>query len=109
MEIARAAYDLPKLQAMYDEFRAVGLEDHYEMLDADQTEARIRVAGAVGSFWNKEGAAVQPARLARGLARAVERHGATIYERRGSPTTRRDPPRLITDRGDEGAGDCPGW
>ena len=47
----------------------------------------MRVAGAVGSFWNKEGAAIQPARLARGLARAVERHGGTIYEQTTSPIT----------------------
>ena len=38
------------------------------------------MTNAVGSFYNREGAAVQPARLARGLARAVERHGGTIYE-----------------------------
>lgn len=100
LEIARAGYDLPKLQGMYDEFRAVGLEDHYELLDATQSESRIRVAGAVGSFWNKEGAAVQPARLARGLARAVERHGATIYEQTRVTDFAEGPsPRLITDRG----------
>lgn len=101
LEIARAGYDLPKLQAMYDEFRAIGLEDHYELLDAAQTAARIRVAGAVGSFWNREGAAVQPARLARGLARAAERHGATIYEQtRVTDYTEGPSPRLVTDRGD---------
>lgn len=80
LEIARADYDLPKLQEMYDEFKAIGLEDRYELFDAAQTAERIRVAGAVGSFWNKEGAIIQPARLARGLARAVERHGGTIFE-----------------------------
>jgi glycine/D-amino acid oxidase-like deaminating enzyme len=101
LEIARADYDLPKLQGMYDEFRAVGLDDHYELLDAAQTEARIRVAGAVGAFWNKEGAAVQPASLARGLARAVERRGGTIYEQtRVTDYTEGPSPRLITDRGD---------
>jgi glycine/D-amino acid oxidase-like deaminating enzyme len=100
LEIARAAYDLPKLQEMYDEYRAIGLEDHYEMLDASQTEERIRVAGAVGSFWNKEGAAIQPARLARGLARAVERHGGTIYEQTEVTDYIPGPlPRLDTARG----------
>src|SRR3712207_8543972 len=55
-----------------------GLEKHVALLDADQTVERMRVADAVGSFWMREGAAIQPARLARGLARAVERRGGRI-------------------------------
>jgi glycine/D-amino acid oxidase-like deaminating enzyme len=100
LEVARAAYDLPKLQRMYDGFRAIGLEDHYRLLDADETQERINVANALGSFHNREGAAIQPARLARGLARAVERRGATIYEQTpvtrfsGNPST-----SLVTERG----------
>lgn len=101
LEIARADYDLPKLQGMYDEFKAIGLEEHYELLDKAGTERRIRVANAVGSFSNKEGAAVQPARLARGLARAVERHGGTIYEQtRVTEFVEGPNPRLVTARGD---------
>jgi glycine/D-amino acid oxidase-like deaminating enzyme len=100
LEIARAEYDFPKLQEMYDEFKAVGLESHYELLDAAGTEARVKVAGAVGSFWNREGAAIQPAKLARGLARAVERHGGTIYEgTRVTAITPAPSPSLVTDRG----------
>ena len=101
LEIARAPYDLPKLQTIYDEFRAIGLEDHYELLDAAQTAERLRVARAVGSFWNKEGAVVQPARLARGLARAVERRGGTIYEQTRVTDYAPGPsPKLVTARGD---------
>jgi glycine/D-amino acid oxidase-like deaminating enzyme len=101
LEIARAEYELPQLQGMYDEFRAIGLENHYQLLDADQTAERIRVAGAVGSFWDKEGAAIQPAKLARGLARAVERHGGTIYEQtRVTDYVDGRRPKFITDRGE---------
>ena len=104
LEIARAAYDLPKLQEMYDEFKAIGLENHNELLDEAATAARMRVAGAVGSFWNKEGAAVQPAKLARGLAHAVERHGGTIYEQTRVLDYETSPsPVLRTDRGDVSA------
>lgn len=100
LEIARADYDLPKLQEMYDEFKAIGLEDHYELLDADQTAERIRVTRSVGSFWDKEGAVIQPARLARGLAMAVERHGGTIYEQTEVIDWVPGPmPRLDTNRG----------
>jgi glycine/D-amino acid oxidase-like deaminating enzyme len=100
LEIARADYDLPHLQSMYDAYRAIGFADRGELLDASGTEEHMRVAGAVGSFWNKEGAAVQPARLARGLARAVERHGGVIYEQtRVTDYTRAPNPSLITERG----------
>jgi glycine/D-amino acid oxidase-like deaminating enzyme len=100
LEIARADYDLPHLAELYEEYRAIGLEAHYELLDAAQTEARIRVAGAVGSFWNREGAAIQPARLARGLARAVERRGGTIVEQTAVLDYVPGPlPRLDTARG----------
>ena len=30
---------------MYEEYKAIGLEAHYQLLDAAQTEERIRVAG----------------------------------------------------------------
>jgi glycine/D-amino acid oxidase-like deaminating enzyme len=100
LEIARASYEMAQLEEMYEEYRAIGLEDHYQLLDANQTEERIRVAGAIGSFWNKEGAAVQPARLVRGLARAVERHGGVIYEQTAVLDYVPGPlPRLDTARG----------
>lgn len=101
LEIARAGYDLPRLAEMYEGYRDIGLEDRVVLLDAAETDARVRVAGAVGSFWNRDGAAIQPARLARGLARAVERRGGRIVEQ----TTVTDyaggaTPRLVTDRGE---------
>ncbi|CAN5559795.1 FAD-dependent oxidoreductase [soil metagenome] len=101
LEIARAVHELEHLEEMYEEFRSIGLEDHYEMYDAGQTVERVQVAGAVGSFWNREGAAVQPARLARGLARAVERHGGTIYEQTRVLDFTPGPPAPVfhTDRG----------
>ncbi len=100
LEVARAEYDLPKLQRMLDGFRAVGLEDHYRLLDADETRDRINVSKALGSFHNREGAAIQPARLARGLARAVERLGGTIYEQTPVTGFTANPtPSLVTARG----------
>lgn len=100
MEVARAAYDLPKIEEKMAAFRALGLEDHYRVLDADETRERVSVANALGGFLNREGAAIQPARLVRGLARAVERMGATIYE--GTRVTDYAPgsrPSLETARG----------
>ena len=42
--------------------------------------ARIRVDGALGASFTPHCARIHPAKLARGLARAVERRGAAIYE-----------------------------
>src|SRR5215207_5787540 len=54
--IARADYDLPKIEEMWEEYRSIGVEKHVALLDADQTSERLRVANAVGSFWMREGA-----------------------------------------------------
>ena len=100
MEVARAAYDLPKLEEKLAGYRALGVDDHYRILDADETRGRVNVANAVGGFLNREGAVIQPARLARGLARAVERMGATIYEgTRVTDFTQGPRPSLQTERG----------
>ena len=104
LEIARSPYQLERIKEHYAAFKAVGLEDHYELLGDEQAEEHMRVARSVGAFWNKEGATVQPARLARGLARAVERHGATIYEQtRVTDFTTGSSPSLITERGNVNA------
>jgi glycine/D-amino acid oxidase-like deaminating enzyme len=85
-------------------YRDLGLEHEFEQLDEAQTRAHVRVANALGAIWDKHSATVQPARLARGLARAVERRGATIYEQ--TPVTGFVPgplPRLDTPYGNVSA------
>jgi len=52
-----------------------------EPLEVPEAEARVRVAGLLGARFTPHCARVQPAKLARGLAAAIERHGATIHER----------------------------
>jgi glycine/D-amino acid oxidase-like deaminating enzyme len=52
-----------------------------ELLDLEDAMARVRVAGLRGARFTPHCARVQPAKLARGLAAAIERHGATIHER----------------------------
>jgi glycine/D-amino acid oxidase-like deaminating enzyme len=46
-----------------------------------QLEQMVRIPGVLASSYNPHAARVNPARLARGLANACERHGVTIYER----------------------------
>jgi glycine/D-amino acid oxidase-like deaminating enzyme len=69
-------------------------EDDYALLGAAEMRARVRVAGCLGGVYTPHGAAVDPARLARGLAETVERLGVPIYER--TPVTALAPHRAET-------------
>jgi glycine/D-amino acid oxidase-like deaminating enzyme len=99
--LARGPHQLPALQAAHTAYSKLGLADHYHWLDSAQVAERVRVAGVVAGMFRPDCAIVHPSRLVRGLARAVERRGGTIYERTevvdfetGSS------PCLITRRGD---------
>jgi glycine/D-amino acid oxidase-like deaminating enzyme len=59
---------------------AFGFGDDSVLLDADGVAERVTVAGALGGHFNHNSAKIHPGKLVRGLARAVESHGATIYE-----------------------------
>jgi glycine/D-amino acid oxidase-like deaminating enzyme len=61
--------------------RALGYDESIvDWLDARGLADRVRIAGGLGAKLERQCARVQPARLARGLAEAVERRGVTIYE-----------------------------
>jgi glycine/D-amino acid oxidase-like deaminating enzyme len=68
-----------------------------ELLDADQAALRVRVDGMRGARFTPDCARVQPAKLARGLAQAVERAGATLHER--TPATAIEPHAVRTPSG----------
>jgi glycine/D-amino acid oxidase-like deaminating enzyme len=81
LRIARGVHELPLIGSDHAVYRQLGLGDHYRLLDAAETAAHLRVAGAAGALYTPECATLHPGRLVRGLARVVERRGATIYER----------------------------
>ncbi len=81
LHIARGAHQSKANDDAMRLYEELGLADHYQLLDAAATDERVRVSNAVGSLLIKDCAVVHPGRLVRGLARAVERLGATIYER----------------------------
>jgi len=68
-----------------------------EMLDAEQAAARVRIGGMRGARFTPNCARVQPAKLARGLAAAAERRGATIHER--TPALALEPHAVRTPHG----------
>ncbi|MFL5680416.1 MAG: NAD(P)/FAD-dependent oxidoreductase [Chloroflexota bacterium] len=102
--IARGTHQVPALRETYDEFAEYGFGARYELLDAAATAERVRVDGALGGLFTPDCAVVQPAKLARSLARIVESMGARIVEltevtdfRPGAPGRR---PALVTPNGD---------
>lgn len=101
LRIARGVEQLPALAQAMATYERFGLADGYQLLSAAETAERLRVSRALGAVWAKDGLTIHPARLVRGLARAVERRGGTIYER--SPVVAfhgGDRPRLITGQGE---------
>ncbi|WP_049657512.1 FAD-binding oxidoreductase [Kitasatospora sp. MY 5-36] len=79
LEVARSKPQLERLRAHVEAERAYG-EGRVELLDAKEAAERINVAGTLGGCWTAHGARIQPARLARGLARTVRELGVEVYE-----------------------------
>jgi glycine/D-amino acid oxidase-like deaminating enzyme len=80
MSVARGPQQLPAVRASYAEFEGLGLGDRVQLLDKSGADARVKIAGVLGAIYYKDAANIHPGRLVRGLARAVERRGAKIYE-----------------------------
>jgi glycine/D-amino acid oxidase-like deaminating enzyme len=88
---------LRRLQRQLETHERHGLGDTYELWDAKRTADTVRATSVIGALYLPHAAAVHPARLARGVARAVERHGGTIYEQ--TPATSISSRRVGTRRG----------
>ncbi len=105
LRIARGRHQLPLIRRAYATYDALGLAEHYQLLNAEQTAERIHVSKALGALYSPDCATLHPGRLVRGLARAVERRGGTIYEQTAVTSfTPGAQPRLQTDRGEVRAG-----
>ncbi len=96
--LARTAAQLDRARAEVAEARDYGLDDgDLVLLDAAEAAARCAAEGVRGGTYTPHCAAVHPARLVRGLARAVERLGVTIHER--TPVTAIRPGAAVTPSG----------
>ena len=101
LRVARGPAQVPGIEASYESMRSLGLEEDLRLLDAEETARRVRITGAEGALYSPHCATIHPARLARGLARAVEKLGGEIFE--GTPVTDFETganPRLVTEAGD---------
>ncbi|HZQ94284.1 MAG TPA: FAD-dependent oxidoreductase [Candidatus Sulfotelmatobacter sp.] len=81
LTLARGEHHLPMIRASFDAYSRLGLADQYALLSPEQARERVRVTQVCGALWAAENASVHPARLARGLARALEKRGCIIYEK----------------------------
>ena len=71
--------------------------DEVRLLTADEARSHARATGVLSGIFYAPCAAVDPARLVRGLAEVVELHGARIYEQTAAVAI--EPGRVLTDRG----------
>jgi glycine/D-amino acid oxidase-like deaminating enzyme len=62
-------------------YESWGFGEEFRWLEPDAAAERIHVAGGLGALYTPECATLDPARLARGLAAAVEARGVALYER----------------------------
>jgi len=81
LAVAVTPGQMDRLRAGVADDRLWGLsDDDVRLLDAESVSARVRVGGAVGGVFKRSCARIQPFKLATGLAAAVERKGAVLYE-----------------------------
>jgi glycine/D-amino acid oxidase-like deaminating enzyme len=79
--LARTPVQLARARAAVAADAAVEGVDGLVLLDADEARARVGAEGVLGATYTPHCARIHPARLVRGLARAVERRGGVVHER----------------------------
>ncbi len=79
--LVTAPPQMARVRATVAEARALGLpEDDLRWLDATEARRQVGADGVLGAAVTPHCAAIHPARLARGLADAVERRGGHVFE-----------------------------
>jgi glycine/D-amino acid oxidase-like deaminating enzyme len=95
---ARTPVQLERARAEVDDARAWGdTEADLRLLSAAETTEMVAVSGALGATYTPHCARIHPAKLARGLAAAVERRGVALYEQ--TEVTAIAPQRVSTQGG----------
>ena len=87
LRFARSPLQADRLQAALKYERAwEQTDDDVRWLDRSAARERLGADGVFGALWSRHCAAVDPARLVRGLAATVEGRGVALFER--TPVTR---------------------
>ena len=95
--VATLPAQLGRMQGEVAHRRQWGEEDRVFEIGTDELAKRIRIPGALGAMVVTNVARVQPAKLVRGLAAAVERLGVRIVE--GTTVTAMEKGIVQTDKG----------
>jgi glycine/D-amino acid oxidase-like deaminating enzyme len=98
LQLARSPAQLERAIDDVNEARSYGFgEDDLRLLTAAETAEQVTADGVFGATYTPHCAAIHPARLARGLAEAVQRRNVSVFE--NTPVTEIAPGRLRTTRG----------
>lgn len=98
IRVARTAPQRDRQRDDVTHAHAIGHDESVvRLLDPDETSAIVGMSNVRGGVFFSPCAALDPARLASGLAEHVEANGATIHE--GTTVTSIEPHRVVTDRG----------
>ncbi len=96
--VARTPVQLARARAEVTEARRWGFgEQDLTLLDRDEARSRLDASDVLGATYTPHCAAIHPARLVRGLARAVERQGVALHEQ--TQVTSIEPGRVTTPHG----------
>jgi glycine/D-amino acid oxidase-like deaminating enzyme len=95
--LARTPTQWERAKGSVEDAHAWG-QTEYELLDAAAATARVNATSVLGGMYTPDCAAVQPAKLVRGLARVVRERGVRIFEQ--TPALSIEPHRVVTPRGD---------
>lgn len=95
--LASNAGQLRRLRRRLEAHERHGIHDGDRLLGEREVQDIVRAAGAVGGLFTPHAAALHPARLARGLAAAVERMGGVVHE--GTAVRAISPGEARTDHG----------
>ena len=96
--LARTAVQLQRTRHEVDAARRAGVgEEDLRLLSAEEASAMVGATGVLGGTYTPHCAALDPARLVRGLADVVEARGVAVHERTEVREIR--PGAVLTDRG----------
>lgn len=123
LSVARTERQWAGLRATYDSYARLGLADDTRLLSAEESAEHVRVSHVLGAMKTTSGASIHPARLARGLARAIEALGVQIVEQSAVARVRPGQPahvdlangahvtarRAVVLAGEAYLSDLPGW
>ena len=91
--LARTPTQLARARAAVDDAHEWG-QNEVVLLDADAARARVNATNTLGAMYTPDCAAIQPAKLVRGLAAVLRARGISIYEQTAALSIA--PHRIVT-------------